>query len=175
MTKQELEMCITEYGKDIYSFCRYLTDNPQEADDLYQDTFLTATEVKEKIDFGNSPKSYLLSIALRLWKNKKRKSAWRNRIAQVQPLPEEQDIILGASMEPTPEERIASKEQDVSIRMAVRHLPEKLRIVVLLYYMEDMATAQIARSMQIPVGTVLSRLHQARKLLKKELEDVFNG
>ncbi len=51
MTKQELEMCIDEYGKDIYSFCKHLTNNPLEADDLYQDTFLMAIELKEKIEY----------------------------------------------------------------------------------------------------------------------------
>ncbi len=98
MTKQELGLCISEYGRDIYSFCKHLTNNLPEADELYQDTFLKAVELKEKIDYGDNPKSYFLSIALRLWKNKKRK---------------------------------------------------------------------------IPTGTVLSRLHQARKVLRKELDELL--
>ena len=51
MTEQELEMCISQYGKDIYSFCKYLTGDSQEAEDLYQDTFLKVVELKEKIDY----------------------------------------------------------------------------------------------------------------------------
>ncbi len=92
MTKKELENCIWEYGKDIYSFCRSLTLNLQEADDLYQDTFLKAVEVIREIEYEKNPKSYLLSIALRLWKNKKRKYAWRNRIAHVLSLTDELDL-----------------------------------------------------------------------------------
>lgn len=175
MTKQELEMCIDDHSKDIYSFCKYLTNNSLEADDLYQDTFLMAVEIKEKIEYGNNPKSYLLSVALRLWKNKKRKFAWRKRIADVQSIADARDADMGESAEPSLEERIAIKEKDESIRMAVNRLPEKLKIVVLLFYMEDLSTAQIAETMKIPKGTVLSRLHQARKILKKELEDVLNG
>lgn len=175
MTKQELEMCIDDYGKDIYSFCKHLTNNPLEADDLYQDTFLTATELKEKIEYDNNPKSYLLSVALRIWKNKKRKFAWRKRIADVQSIADERDADMGESAEPSLEERITIKEKDELIRRAVNRLPEKLKIVVLLFYMEDLSTAQIAETMKIPKGTVLSRLHQARKILKKELEDVLNG
>lgn len=175
MTKQELEMCVNEYGRDIYSFCKHLTNNLQEADDLYQDTFLTATGSMDKIDYGNNPKSYLLSIALRIWKNKKRKYAWRKRIADMQPIADEREMSLGESTELSPEERIVGKERDESIRMAVSRLPEKLRIAVLLFYMEDLPTAQIARVMKIPAGTVLSRLHQARKILRKELEDILNG
>lgn len=175
MTKQELEICIDEYGKDIYSFCKYLTNNLPEADDLYQDTFLMAVELKEKIEYGNNPKSYLLSIALRIWKNHKRKSAWRKRIADVQSIVDERDADMFGSTELSPEERITGKEKDESVRMAVSGLPEKLKIVVLLFYMEDLSTAQIAETVKIPVGTVLSRLYQARKILKKELEDVLNG
>ena len=71
MHKQELETCINEYGKDVYSFCKYLASNSQDADDLYQDTFLTAMEQYERIDSTQNPKSYLLSIALRIWKTEK--------------------------------------------------------------------------------------------------------
>ena len=175
MTKQELETCIGEYGKDIYSFCKYLTNNTLEADDLYQDTFLTAVELIEKIEYSNNPKSYLLSIALRIWKNKKRKFAWRKRIADAQFMADERYIDMSESEELSLEERITNKEKDESIRMAVNGLPEKLKIVVLLFYMEDLQAAQIAEMMKIPIGTVLSRLHRARKILKKELEDVLNG
>lgn len=73
MNKQELEICINEYGKALYSFCKYLANNSQDADDLYQDMFLTAMEQYERIDFTQNPKSYLLSVALRIWKNRKRK------------------------------------------------------------------------------------------------------
>lgn len=81
MTIQELEKCITLYDKDIYSLCYHLTKDKQEADELYQDTFLEAVKKLEKINVKDNPKSYLLSIAIRLWKNKIRKIAWRNRIA----------------------------------------------------------------------------------------------
>ena len=60
MTKKELENCIWEYGKDIYSFCRSLTLNLQEADDLYQDTFLKAVEVIREIEYEKNPKTYTL-------------------------------------------------------------------------------------------------------------------
>ena len=173
MTKQELEQCIEEYGRDIYSFCRYLTNDLPEAEDLYQDTFLLATEVKERIEYNRNPKSYLLSIALRIWKNKKRKYAWRKRIADVRPAADALEADSGGTAELSLEEQILATEKDESVRIAVSHLPEKLKIVVLLFYMEELTTAQIAEVIKIPVGTVLSRLHEARKRLKKELEDVL--
>ncbi len=175
MTKQELEMCINAYGKDIYSFCKHLACYQQEADDLYQDTFLKALELKEKIDYENNPKSYLLSIALRIWKNRKRKFAWRKRIADVQPMVDERDVLVGDSQELFLEDKIIGKEKNDIVRAAVNRLPDKLKVVVLLYYMEELSTAQIAEVIKIPAGTVLSRLYQARKRLRKELEDVLDG
>lgn len=50
MTSVELEKCITEYGTDIFSFCKSLTLDVGEAEELYQDTFLKASELREKID-----------------------------------------------------------------------------------------------------------------------------
>lgn len=81
MTIQELERCIQLYSKDIYSFCMHLTKEKGSADDLYQDTFLEATKKLAVIRYEDNPKSYLLSVAIRLWKNRVRKFAWRNRIA----------------------------------------------------------------------------------------------
>jgi len=174
MTIQELEMCIYEYGKEIYSFCKHLTCSLQEADDLYQDTFLKAMELKDKIDYQDNVKSYLLSIALRIWKNRRRKFAWRKRIADVQPAAEEKETTLCISTELLPEEQILDKEKKEAVRHAVDKLPKRLCIVVLLFYMEELSVAQIASILKIPTGTVKSRLYQARKLLKKELEDILN-
>ena len=172
MTKQELESCVYTYGKDIYSFCKYLTCSKQEADDLYQDTFLTAIEQRERIDSTSHPKNYLLSIALRIWKNKKRKYAWRKRIAEMRPLVDEKDILSLPEKIPSPEQQILQNEETASVRLAVNQLPDKQKVVVLLFYMEDLSTAQIAQVLNIPQGTVLSRLHQARKRLQHELEDL---
>lgn len=173
MTNLELEKCIREYGKDIYSFCRYLTYNQQEADDLYQDTFLKAIELSGQIDSSNNPKSYLLSIALRIWKNKKRKYAWRKRIAGTQTFLEEQGAEQAESLESL-EEQILNREESRLVRESVDKLQERLKIPILLYYMEELSISQIASLLKIPEGTVKSRLYQARKKLEKELEDVLD-
>ena len=66
MTKQELTECIDTYGRDIYSFCRHMTGNVQEAEELYQDTWLKTVELLESIDSTGNVKSYCLTVALRL-------------------------------------------------------------------------------------------------------------
>jgi len=173
MTKQELTECIDTYGRDIYSFCRHLTGNVQEADELYQDTWLKAVELLEDIDSAGNVKGYCLSVALRLWKNRKRKFAWRKRIAGTQDYLDEDGLEYISDSSPTSEERILEEERDRMVWNAVESLPEKLKTVILLYYMEELSVSQTAAAAGVPEGTVKSRLYQARKLLERKLEGVL--
>lgn len=136
MTRFELEHCINEYGKDIYSFCKQLTGNRQDADDLYQDTFLKAVELREKIRREENPKSYLLSVAVQLWKNRRRKMMWRNRIAPMVSIVEEREGEMSCDTESSPEDRYLVSEEKRLVQRAVDKLPEKLKVCVLLFYME---------------------------------------
>lgn len=188
MKKEQLEQCIHMYGKDIYSFCRYLTCDIQEADELYQDTFLKAVELEKEIDFAGNPKSYFLSIAVRIWKNKRRKLAWRKRIAEMITFADGWQATSEAASEEeerafyqeegaygsSPETMLLLQEQTEIVRRQVEALPEKQRTVVLLYYMEELTIKEISAVLKIPEGTVKSRLYEARKQLKKKLEVVLN-
>ena len=110
MNDTQLLQCIEEHGKNVYTFCCQLTQNRQEAEELYQDTFLKAVELKGRMDWEKNPGSYLISIALRIWKNKKRKYAWRSRIAGMEGL--EEGLVSGESCgkESSPEEIFFQKE-----------------------------------------------------------------
>lgn len=153
-------------------FCCHLTGNVQEAEELYQDTFLKAVELMKNIDYENNPKSFLISIALRLWKNKKRKYAWRMRIAGTESLIEE--TVENLEAENCPEEEMIQKEIQRQVRKAVAGLEEKYRIPVYLFYTVQMSVAEISKTLKIPEGTVKTRLYKARKLLKEKLEVVLD-
>ena len=171
MKQSELEMCIAEYGKDLYSFCCYLTYSKMEADDLYQDTFVKVIELG-KIDVSNNPKSYLLSIAVRLWKNRKRKLERRRRALVSDTMEELEQEGRLQTKKSSPEQEMIQREQKENVQHAVSGLPDKLRIVALLYYMEDRKVTEISEILRVPQGTVKSRLHKARKILREKLEDV---
>lgn len=171
MNQTEIEMCIAKYGKDLYSFCCYLTYSKMEADDLYQDTFVKVIELG-KIDVSNNPKSYLLSIAVRLWKNRKRKLERRRRALVSDTMEELEQEGRLQTKKTSPEQEMIQKERKENVQYAVRQLPDKLQIVALLYYMEDRKVTEIADILHVPQGTVKSRLHKARKILREKLEDV---
>lgn len=144
MNKQLLEHYIEAYGTDIYSFCIRLTQNRELAEELYQDTFLAMCEKEDWKEEGNV-KSYLLGITIKLWQNRKRKFAWRKRIAAEIPVSKEQGLEAFSADENL-EQHMVSKEEQEAVWKAVYKLPEQLRIVILLYYMEDFKVAEIAES-----------------------------
>lgn len=172
MNRTQLEQCISEYGKDIYAFCRHLTGYTIEADELYQDTFLKAMELLETIEYERNPKSFLISIALRLWNNKIRKHAWRKRIAGTEDLFEENVENVAAGK--LTEEVVIQEELNRMVRKAVAGLDDKYRVPIYLFYTERMKVEEISKILNIPQSTVKTRLFKARKMLKKELEVVLD-
>ena len=169
MNKQLLEHYIEAYVTDIYSFCIRLTQNRELAEELYQDTFLAMCEKEDWKEEGNV-KSYLLGITIKLWQNRKRKFAWRKRIAAEIPLSKEQGLEAFSADENL-EQHMVSKEEQEAVWKAVYKLPEQLRIVILLYYMEDFKVAEIAEKLSLSISNVKSKLMRARRYLKQELED----
>lgn len=174
MTNVRLERFIGEYGKDIYSFCSFLTKSKQEADDLYQDSFVKVLGEREFPEDYEDAKNRILSEAVRLWKDRKRKFAWRKRIWEESYIPEK---VADEVLEPSdsPEEHMIRSEEKRRIRECVDSLPEKMRLVVLLYYMENRKMNEIAETLHIPLGTVKSRLHQAKEILSDELAEYQKG
>ncbi len=171
MNKLRLEQIITEYGNSIYSFCYYLTSDRQEAEDLYQDTFLKAIEL-DRMDFNINPKSYLLGIRVNLWRNRLRKNY--NRQKNIDYLTRQRESNLYYTEDDiSPEDTVQKAEIKCIVHSAVNRLDKKYKLVVLLYYMEEMSVAQIAQILKIPQGTVKNRLYKARKLLEKQLEDLL--
>lgn len=172
MTITELEKCIDIYGKDIYGFCRQITGNCEEGEDLYQDTFMKALELKDKIDMDQNPKSYLLSIAIRIWRNRRRKFAWRQRIAGCESITEETvtDYSDEVKLWEGPEETVLIREEQELVKQCILKLEEKYRIPVYLYYSAQLTLKEIAKVLKLPEGTVKSRLHKARKIVREGME-----
>lgn len=168
MTIQELEQFIQAYGKSIYTFCRRLCRDSEAADELYQDVWLAVMQQLDRIQAENNVKSYLLSVALGIWQNKKRKAAWRHRIAPQKELTEETGSTAKADDTLT---SLLAKEEKTMVFAAVDRLRDIYRIPILLYYMEELPVKEIASLLHVPEGTIKRRLWTAKRQLKKELEE----
>lgn len=92
MTIEELGACIDLHGDDIYSFCSYLTGNPHDRDDLFQDTFLLAMRQRDRIQRTGNIKSYLISLSIGIWKNESRKRRIRQFLTGVVSLEEYDEL-----------------------------------------------------------------------------------
>jgi len=169
MDKIYAEKMITEYGKSLYSFCLYTTNDRDKADDLYQQTFITVFE-KDELESVSNPKAYLVSIAANIWKNTVRKIMWRRKIADIVFL-EEDELAKIATKDPSVEEIVERRQEEIELKKQFFHLPEKQRIVILMFYMENMSIEEISAALHIPSGTVKSRLNKAKIRLKERLTD----
>ena len=189
MSQEELEQYINAYGKDLFSFCCSVTRSRQEAEDLYQDTFLKLYESRENLVIEKNPKSFLMGIAVNLYRNYKRKKSIRKRIMGVPWSVEEMTTgnglcvlskaATGSSAGfpvdiPTQsrlvEEQIVLQEECALVRRVVQTLPDKYRIPILLFYMEELSLKEIAAVLKLSEGAVKSRIFRAKKILKQKLE-----
>lgn len=159
---------IDQCGDSVYKLCRTLTRNRQDADDLFQDTFMKAFEQLDKLSASNNRQGFLLYIASHLWKSRKRKTARRMRLA-----PETQ-LFDTVPSDNSPEGDYLQQEEERAVRTAVAALPDKLKVPVCLYYELEMSIQDIAHTLRLPQGTVKSRLHKARQKIKNELEGAQN-
>ena len=154
---------INQYGKRLYGLCITLCKNPAEADDLYQDTWLKVVRHISKYDPGQAFEPWLTRICVNLYRSALRRLA-RSPVRSEFANSEAKDAVIGAV--PAPE-----KTDYGELHEAIRRLPEKYKTAVILFYFQDMDIRSAARALNIPEGTVKSRLHKAKNLLKEALKD----
>lgn len=174
MNKDEFELFVLRYGKDILRFCRMTAGNAETGDELYQDTMLKLLEKKNRLDSLQNTKSYALSTSLFLWKNKRRKYANRQRLIPIDSMDEmtEEGKQAAEHGQPSPEQIILRQDEIDMVQRLVASLPEKYRIPIYLYYSADMQIKEISEILEMPEGTVKSRMRKAKKLLREELEAI---
>ncbi|MDR1070094.1 MAG: RNA polymerase sigma factor [Gracilibacteraceae bacterium] len=166
-SRSRLADLVDEYGGSVYKFCRSLAYSKEDADDLFQETFLRVFEDSQKINACDDPRGFLFSAAIFVHKSWKRKYARRNRIAPAA-APDE----TAASGDDV-ESGVITREEARIVRDLVKSLPEKFRIPIILYYTMELSVPDIAQAMRLPAGTVKSRLFKARKLIEKGLGEVL--
>lgn len=175
MERSDIHLLIEEYGNNLYRYCKSITYTVEDAEDLYQQTFLKAFELYKKISLNKNPCSYLMSLATNIWRNHKSMYARHERIAPTISAQAEgmqiEDVQSGENIL----EQIVKKEEYARLNMSVNRLPDKQRQVILLFYAGEMSIEDIAKILKIPKGTVKSRLNKARQCLRKEMEGDGNG
>lgn len=172
MNQEELENIIYAYGRDLYSFCRFITHNGHEADDLYQDAFLKLCEMRETLHIESNPKGFIMSVAYNIYRNNKRKLSLR-QLKTGKRISIDENLGDIPSKEPIIEEQLILDEKCRLIRSEVDKLADKYKIPILLFYMEGLSINEISHILKLPGGTVKTRIHRAKKNLKQKLEGIY--
>lgn len=164
------------YMSALYSAALRMTRNPSDAEDLVQETYLRAYRGFETFQDGTNIKAWLYRILTNTFINIYR--AKQRRPEQVD-LDDTEDFYLFrrlGGLEMVEATRSAETElldamPDDVVKAAIEALPEQFRLAVLLADVEGFSYKEIAEIMDVPVGTVMSRLHRGRKQLQKRLWD----
>ncbi len=163
-----------ELADQVYQVARRLVGSREEAEDLMQDTYARAFRSWRSYQSGTNLRAWLLRILTNL--NIDRARA-RQRRPQTEPL-EEGDYFLynrlagsGGDQQPEEEERVLARLSQDGVVAALSELPHDFRDVVVLVDIGGFAYAEAAQILDIPVGTVMSRLHRGRRILKRQLAE----
>jgi RNA polymerase sigma-70 factor, ECF subfamily len=164
------------YMPALYGAALRMTRNPTDAEDLVQETYLRAYRGFEGFREGTNLKAWLYKILTNTYINIYR--AKKRRPDQVD-LDEMPDFSLyrqiggleAVEASATPETEVLSAIPDDEVKAALESLPEQFRMAVILCDIEQFSYKEIAEILDIPIGTVMSRIHRGRKLLQKRLWD----
>src|SRR4051812_25268274 len=171
-TRREFESLSLDHLDALYSAGLRLTKNERDAEDLVQDTFLRAFRFFDKFERGTNMKAWLFKILTNTFINK-----YRRRV-------KERTVVEGAAREATnerfvtreptesasdPEQYFFEKLLSDDVIKSIELLPIDFRLVVILADLQEFSYKEIAEILDVPVGTVMSRLYRGRKLLQKQL------
>jgi RNA polymerase sigma-70 factor, ECF subfamily len=162
-----------ELSDQVYQVARRLSGSREEAEDLVQETYARAFRAWRSFEPGTNLRAWLFRILTNLNIDRGRKS---QRSPDTQPL-EENDYFLYNKLEEATtdqnadERRVVERLSQNDAVVALADLPHDFRDVVLLVDLADFTYSDAAQILGIPIGTVMSRLHRGRRMLKRSLAE----
>ncbi len=173
-TEFDFESEALSYMDQLYAAALRMTRNGADAEDLVQETFAKAFAAQARFTPGTNLKAWLYRIQTNAFINTYRKKQREPKRSDAEKV---EDWQLAAAAEHTSSGLVSAEEAaldsigDSEVREALAELSEDFRMAVYLSDVEGFAYKEIAEIMDTPVGTVMSRLHRGRKLLREKLRD----
>src|SRR6266498_956047 len=165
-----------ELADQVYRVARRMVSSREEAEDLMQETYARAFRSWRSFQPGTNLRAWLLRILTNLNIDRGRR---QQRTPDMQPL-EEGDYFLYNKLEassdgPTDEEDVVERLSQNDVVAALSEVPHDFRDVVDLAHIRDLTYADAAQILDIPIGTVMSRLHRGRRILKQAMAETAVG
>jgi RNA polymerase sigma-70 factor (ECF subfamily) len=168
---------VKKYERPLYNFGLRMCKDPQDAEDVVQDTFLNVYRYLRNFRYETKFKNWLYRIAASTCYKKKRRSKYApdREISLEEFIPRDEkdvpaEIPDWASI---PLDRLLNEELSTTIKEAIYSLPEKYRVVIVLRDMEGFTTEETSQILEISASNVKVRLHRARLFLREKLKDYF--
>lgn len=154
----------------LYNFALRLTTDPNDAEDLVQDTIVKAYRFFSSYEKGTNAKAWMFRILKNSFINNYRKTSKKPSQVDYDEVSSYYESIRAERTETSDLENLMFREMmDDDLSTALKRLPEDFRTVVLLCDVEGYTYEEIANMLDVPIGTIRSRLHRGRNLLKTEL------
>jgi RNA polymerase sigma-70 factor (ECF subfamily) len=174
VVSEDFEAGVLAQLDSLYRTALRLTRNPQEAEDLVQETMLKAFRFADSYQRGTNLRAWLFRILNTSAINRFRKQATHPVTTS---LPEGEDFYLynrirdmtGQELNAAAEDEVLSQYLDEDVYRALNNLPLNFRMPVILADIEGLSYKEIAEALQIPIGTVMSRISRARRQLQQSL------
>jgi len=166
------EEAALEHLDTLYGAALRLTRDPSEAEDLVQDALVRAYRFQHHFEMGTNLKAWLLRILTNTFINHYRRSVRERRVLDTEEgTPVGDGVMSRAAMRGLTDSTSVAQEGLLrnEILAALDSLPEDYRLMIVLADIEELSYKEIAEAVSVPIGTVMSRLHRARKLMQKQL------
>jgi len=165
-----------EHMPALYSAALRMTRNPADAEDLLQETYLKAYRSFDSFTEGTNLRAWLYRILTNTYINSYRAAKRRPEIADVEDV---EDLYLyrrlsgsGDGTGRSAEDEALERFTDEDVKAALEALPDAFRMAVLLADVEGFSYKEISDITDVPIGTVMSRIHRGRRALQKALHNV---
>ncbi|HUL01971.1 MAG TPA: sigma-70 family RNA polymerase sigma factor [Gemmatimonadales bacterium] len=153
----------------LYRVALRLTGNSADADDLVQETILKAYRAWHQYQQGTNAKGWLLTILRHAFINEYRRRTRHPESVDIDAI--EPFAVFDQGQDDDPQERFFDQIVDDEVLRAIDELPEQFREAVVLSDVEGMSYEEVSRILEVPIGTVKSRLFRGRRLLQAKLHD----
>ncbi|MCL1632132.1 RNA polymerase sigma factor SigW [Sporolactobacillus sp. CPB3-1] len=168
--QQAFAELVEQYKNSVFGICLRMVGNTQEAEDLSQEAFIRAYKHIDQYDHERKFSTWLFRIATNLSIDFLRRR--KNNVSLDAVVPGTEGLSLNTILPDEgekPDDRIVRKETEEMVQMEIKKLPEKYRLAIILKYIEDLSLKEISEIMDIPVGTVKTRIHRGREMLRKNM------
>jgi RNA polymerase sigma-70 factor (ECF subfamily) len=161
-----IEKMVHTYQKDVYRLALSILDDPSEAEDGTQETFLAVLRALDSFREDAAFKTWLFSITINVCRSRLQRRKSLGRLQQIL-----QSLFQLHGEQIHPENKAIDNESDAELWHAIRTLDDRHRIPIVLRYYHDLPIADIATMLNVPAGTIHSRLNHAREKLRIFLKE----